>query len=235
MTDPHKHNPEVGDGVYHKPTVMFRLRTYFLAGILVTAPIAITIYVTLWFLQFVDKSVASLIPEQYNPNTYLPFSIPGLGLLVSIVFFIFMGVLAKNFLGRMMIRVSEYIVDRLPVVSSIYGATKQVFQTVMMDQSRAFKDVVMLEFPSKGMWSLGFVTGITKGEVQRLTEHEVVNVYVPTTPNPTSGFLLFVPKKDLIFISMSAEDAIKMIVSGGILTPPEKPPGQKTNGNGQKK
>lgn len=200
------------------------LRGYFIAGILVTAPISITIYLTWAFLMFVDTNVARLIPPEYNPNNYLPFSVPGLGLLIACLFFVVIGWFARNFLGRMTIRVSEYLLDKMPVVRSLYGALKQIFETVMANQSEAFRDVVVFEYPRKDSWTLGFVTGVTKGEVQRLTDSEVVNVYVPTTPNPTSGFLLFIPKKDLIYIEMSVEDAIKMIVSGGIITPPDTVP-----------
>jgi uncharacterized membrane protein len=200
------------------------IRGYFLTGVLVTAPLAITIWVTLWFLDFVDKNVTGLIPPRYNPDYYLPFDIPGLGLLIAIVFFITVGWFARNYFGRVMIRVSEYILDKMPIVRTIYGALKQIFETVMASQSQAFRDVVMFEYPRKGIWVMGFVTGTTKGEVQSLTDTEVVNVFLPTTPNPTSGFLLFVPRKDLIFMQMGVEEAIKMIVSGGIITPPEKMP-----------
>lgn len=202
------------------------LRRYFLTGILVTAPLAITIWVTLWFLEFVDNNVSNLIPPRYNPDYYLPFQIPGLGLLMAIVFFITIGWFARNYFGRVMIRVSEYILDKMPIVRTIYAALKQIFETVMASQSQAFRDVVMFEYPRKGIWVMGFVTGTTKGEVQALTDTEVVNVFLPTTPNPTSGFLLFVPKKDLIFMQMSVEEAIKMVVSGGIITPLEKEVGK---------
>lgn len=203
-------------------SVFARLRAYLLAGILVTAPIVITVYVTYGFLRWVDSKVTPIIPPLYNPNTYLPFSMPGLGLVIAIVFFILVGWFAKNIFGRLTIRISESIVHRLPIVRTIYKGTKQVFETVMGNQSQAFRDVVMFEFPRKGVWALGFVTSTTKGEVQRLTEEEVVNVFYPTTPNPTSGFLIFIPRKDLVFLNMTVEEAIKMIVSGGILTPPDR-------------
>ena len=199
--------------------VFSHLRAYLFAGILVTAPIAITIYLTYGFLLWVDSRVTPLLPPHYNPNTYLPFSMPGLGLIVACVFFILVGWFAKNFLGRLVIRISESIVHRLPVVRAVYKGTKQVFETVIGGQAQAFRDVVMFEYPRQGSWALGFVTGVTKGEVQRLTDSEVLNVFLPTTPNPTSGFLLFIPRKDLIFMKMSVEEGIKMIVSGGILTP----------------
>ena len=203
--------------------VLARLRGYFLAGILVTAPISITLYLTWIFLIYVDSKVTPLIPAAYNPNTYLPFSLPGLGLIIAITFFILVGWFAKNILGRLIIRIWEYFVDRLPVIRTIYAALKQIFETVMTSQSQAFREVVMFEYPRKGIWALGFVTGQTKGEVQRLTEDEVVNVFLPTTPNPTSGFLLFIPRKDLAVMQMSVEEGIKMIVSGGIITPSDKP------------
>ena len=208
------------DGV--KTTFLGRIRNYLFAGILVTAPIAITIYVTWGFLKFLDRKITPLIPVDYNPNTYLPVEIPGLGLIVAVTFFVVVGWLARNFFGRLIVRISENIVERVPVVNTIYGAIKQIFETVMASQSDAFKEVVMFEYPRKGIWVMGFVTGQTKGEVQTLTDTETVNVFLPTTPNPTSGFLLFVPKKDVTYMKMSVEEGIKMIVSGGILTPPEK-------------
>ena len=205
------------DGV--KATLFSRLRNYFLAGILVTAPISITIFLTLKFLSFLDNKITPIIPEAYNPNTYLPISVPGLGLIIAIVFFILVGWFTRNFFGRLLVRISEYVVERVPVINTVYGALKQIFETVMASQSDAFKEVVMFEYPRKGIWVMGFVTGATKGEVQDLTKKDMVNVFLPTTPNPTSGFLLFLPKKDVMYMDMSVEEGIKMIVSGGILTP----------------
>lgn len=198
-------------------SIFSKLRGYFLAGILVTAPISITLYLTWGLLKFIDSKVSSVIPAEYYRET----TVPGLGLIIAIAFFIVVGWFAKNFLGRVVIQTSEYILDKMPVIRTIYGATKQIFETVMGAQSQAFREVVMFEFPRKGIWALGFVTGVSKGEVQRLTEDEVVNVFFPTTPNPTSGFLIFIPKKDLVVMEMTVEEAIKMIVSGGILTPPD--------------
>lgn len=205
-----------------KKTLLGRLRNYFLAGILVTAPITITIYVTWGFLKFLDNKITPFIPYDYNPNTYLPVEIPGLGLLIALVFFTFVGWLTRNFFGRLIVRISEYIVERVPVINTIYSAIKQIFETVMASKSEAFKEVVMFEYPRKGIWVMGFVTGVSKGEVQDLTDNETVNIFLPTTPNPTSGFLLFLPKKDIIYMKMSVEEGIKLIVSGGIISPPEK-------------
>ena len=204
-----------------KQKLLSRLRTYLLTGILVTAPISITIYLTYNFLLWVDDKVTPLIPDHYNPQYYLPFSIPGMGFVLVIVFFIFIGWFFKNLFGHVIMGGWETIVHRLPIINVIYKALKQILETMMMDQSQAFREAVMFEFPRKGIWVIGFVTGIAKGEVQRLTEDEVVNVFFPTTPNPTSGFLVFVPRKDLIVLDMKVDDALKMIISGGILTPPD--------------
>ena len=125
-------------------------------------------------------------------------------------------------MGVLLYRFSEYVVHKLPVIRTVYSAIKQIFETIMASKSQAFREVVMLEYPRKGVWSIGFVTGLTKGEVQRTTEEETMSVFVPTTPNPTSGYLLFVPKKELFFLDMTVEEAAKLVVSAGIITPPDK-------------
>lgn len=202
-------------------TLVQRLRGYFLAGILVTAPISITVYLTYIFLSFIDNNVSKILPDGWYHALYGGTTIPGIGLIIAIVFFVIVGWLATNVLGRLLIRISEYVVTRMPIIRTLYSATKQIFETVMASKSSAFRDVVMFEYPRQGIWVLGFVTGISEGEVQRLTEDMTVNVFLPTTPNPTSGFLLFIPKKDLVYMDMSVEQAIKLVVSGGILTPPD--------------
>jgi uncharacterized membrane protein len=199
-----------------------RLRGYFFAGIVVTAPISITVYVTYVFLRFVDTNVIRVFPGLGEHGIYGYTTIPGLGVITALFFFIFMGWFARNILGRFFFRLSEYIVDRMPVIRTIYGAIKQIFETVMASKSQAFREVVMMEYPRKGVWSVGFVTGKSEGEVQRLIDAETINVFVPTTPNPTSGYLLFVPKKDLIYLDMSVEEGVKLVVSAGIITPPDR-------------
>lgn len=203
-------------------TLGARVRRWFLTGILVTAPIGITLYLAWIFLVFVDSKVTPLIPYQYNPNTYLPFSMPGLGLLIAVVFFIIVGWFARNIFGRIVIRVSEAILDRLPVVRTIYYALKQIFETLMTSKSQAFREVVLFEYPRKGVWALGFVTGVTAGEPKRMLNSDYVNVYLPTTPNPAQGFLLFVPRHELIPMKMTIEEGLKMAVSGGIIAPTDK-------------
>ena len=199
-----------------------RLRNYFLAGILVTAPIGITVYLVSTFVSMVDDWVTPLIPTRYLPEAYLPFSIPGFGLVVAFVGLVLVGALTANVAGRLLVLTSERILARMPVIRGVYGAVKQLTETVFGSQSAAFREVVLVEYPRRGLWSLGFITGVTEGEVQDLTDDQVVNVFVPTTPNPTSGFLLFVPRRDLVDLSMSVEEWIKMVISGGIVMPPDR-------------
>ncbi len=198
-----------------------RLRAYFLAGVLVTAPVAITFYIVWLIVTFVDARVGRLIPARYHPEAYLPFGIPGLGLVIAVVVLILIGAVTAGYVGRIVLRINDALLARMPVVRSIYGATKQIFETVLAHKSTAFRQVCLIEYPRRGIWSIGFITGKTVGEVQDRTAEEVVNVFLPTTPNPTSGFLLFVPRRDIILLEMSIEDGIKMVISGGIVTPPE--------------
>ncbi|NQV56018.1 MAG: DUF502 domain-containing protein [Rhodospirillales bacterium] len=201
-----------------------RLRGYFFAGLLVTAPLGITAYLAWIFISFMDRTVTHLIPAHYNPETYLTFTIPGLGLVIVLIVLTLIGALTAGLIGRWVIRTGERVLNRMPVVRSIYSATKQIFESVLAQQSSAFRDAVLIEYPRRGIWAIGFITGVTKGEVQNLTEDETVNVFLPTTPNPTSGFLLFVPRQDVVHLDMSVEEAIKMVISGGIVTPPDRRP-----------
>ena len=199
-----------------------RFRAYLFTGILVTAPTFITVYLAWIFIGFVDSRVTPLIPEASNPETYLPFAIPGLGLVVLIFFLMLIGALTAGFIGRFWIRFSEQLLNRMPVMRSVYTAVKQILETVLAQQSNAFRQAVLIEYPRRGAWAIGFITSRTEGEVQNITEEECINVFIPTTPNPTSGFLLFIPKQDIVHLNMSVEDAIKMVISGGIVTPPDK-------------
>ncbi len=203
----------------NKRKILSKIKTYFFTGIAVTAPLGITFYVSIIFINFIDKKVKKLVPESYIPDTYLPFEIPGLGLIVGIIGLIIVGFLAAGIIGRALVRTGEKIINRLPVVRSIYNALKQIFQTVLASSSKAFREVVLIEYPRKGIWAVGFITGPTKSEVKYKLDRELVNIFLPTTPNPTSGFLLFVPKKDIIKLNMNIEEGMKMVISGGIVTP----------------
>ena len=198
-----------------------RFRRYFLAGILVTSPILITAYVTWMIITFIDTQVAGLLPDSLDFTKQLPHQIPGLGLIISIFTITIIGALTPGFIGRTLLKAGERVLDKMPVVRTIYGAIKQIMETVMSTNSESFREVVLVEYPRKSIWVIGFVTGETKGEVQSLNKSQLINIFIPTTPNPTSGFLLFIPKEDLVYMDMKVEDAVKMVISGGIVTPPE--------------
>lgn len=196
-----------------------KLKAYLFTGILVTAPVAITFYLAYKFILWVDVFVNRMLPPQYRLDNYLPMTIPGLGLVVLIAFLILVGMFAAGFLGRFFIRLGEWFVAKMPLVSSIYSLLKQIFETVFSSKTQAFKKVVMLEYPRKGIWILGLVSADLQGEIEQKLPEPMVNVFIPTTPNPTSGFLIFVPKKDVIEMDMTVEEAIKFIVSGGLVEP----------------
>lgn len=207
--------------VHDKPKRSFwhRLRNYFITGIIVVAPISLTIYLVSLIINLIDNKILPLLPERYNPETYLPFAVPGIGVIIFVVALTLIGWLTTGLIGRTVVRVGENLLDRMPIVRSVYSALKQIFETVFNQSSRAFRDVVLISYPRPGCWALGFATGTTKGEVQEAIQDEVVNVFLPTTPNPTSGFLLFLPKKDVIHLEMTVEQGIKLIISGGVVTP----------------
>jgi uncharacterized membrane protein len=199
-----------------------RLRAYFLAGILITAPIFVTLYIAWAFITYIDDKIVALIPARYNPEQFLPFSIPGLGLVVLVVGLTLVGALTAGFVGRQFTRVSESVFARMPVIRGIYSATKQVFETVLAQKSQAFREAVLIEYPRKDLWTVAFVTGRPEGEIGQLASEEMLLIYVPTTPNPTSGFLLVVPKRETIPLAMTVEEAIKFVVSTGLVVPPER-------------
>ena len=198
-----------------------KLKAYFFTGILVTAPVMITFFVAYKLIVFVDVSVNKLLPPQFALNNYLPFTIPGLGIIILVVALILIGMFAAGFLGRFFLRLGEWIVYKVPFISSVYSLLKQIFETFLSSKSDAFKKVVLLEYPRKGIWILGFVSTDTEGEVKDIVKKDMVNVFIPTTPNPTSGFLIFVPREDVVELEMSVEDGIKFVISGGIVSPEE--------------
>ena len=213
---PISHPPDEGDGL--RLGFGGRLRAYFFAGILVTAPISITFYIAWQFIDAVDTWVAPLLPAAFNPRNW---GVPGFGLALVAVALTLIGALTAGFAGRFFLRLSEAILAHMPVIRGIYAAVKQILETVLAQKANAFREVVLIEYPRKGIWTLGFITGATSGEVQDHFEAEMVNVFVPTTPNPTSGFLLFLPRSEVRVLRMSVEDGIKMVVSTGIITPSE--------------
>jgi uncharacterized membrane protein len=202
--------------------VIERLRGYFFAGIVVTGPTLFTVYLTWIFIEFIDGAVRWLLPDRYNPATYL--HVPGLGLVLGVITLTLIGAATANYVGRLFLRLSDRILARMPVVRGVYGAAKQIFETVLAKQSNTFREAVLVEYPRKGVWTIAFVTARTEGEVRALTGPDPVSIYVPTTPNPTSGFLLFVPRSEIVPLSMTVEEAIKMVISTGIVTPHDRRP-----------
>ncbi len=199
-----------------------RLRNYFLTGFVICAPLAITMYLTWSIVQWVDSWVKPYIPAVYNPDEYLPFAVPGFGLVVAILLITLVGFLTANLVGRSIVGYGERLLARMPVVRNVYSALKQIFETVFRENSESFSSVVLVQYPRPGLYALAFVATDTLGEVQaRLDEPagKTVSVFLPTTPNPTSGFLLFVPKTDVIVLDMSVEEAAKLVISAGLVAP----------------
>ena len=201
-----------------------KLRAYFFTGILVTAPVSITFYMAYKIFVWIDVSVNHLIPPELIARYNIPLTtIPGIGIVILILAMIFIGMFAAGFVGRFFLHLGDWIVRRLPVISSIYSLLKQVFETMFSDKKQSFNKCVLLEYPRKGIWILGFVSAETKGEIKKELHEEMLSVFIPTTPNPTSGFLIFVPKKDVIPLSMSVEQGIKFVISCGIVEPDKMP------------
>lgn len=199
-----------------------KLRAYLFTGILVTAPVAITFYMAYKFIFWVDRLVNQVLPPQYKFDNILPVTIPGVGLVVAVVVLTVVGMFAAGFMGRFFLKLGEWIVYKMPLISTVYSLLKQVFETFFSPKTQAFKKVVMLEYPRKGLWILGFVSAELRGEVKDNLQEEMLTVFIPTTPNPTSGFLIFVPKKDVVELEMSVEEGLKYIVTGGLTEPKTK-------------
>ena len=193
-----------------KKSILVRLRNYFITGAIVLIPIGITIYITL----FVIKISSKLLPKSINPNNYLPFDIPGIEILISIILITIIGGLSLSFLGKKFLEIFNNALKRIPILRTIYSAVGQLTESFTKSDGTK-KSVVIIEYPRKGLWVVGFATKDNSGEIAKKTNEELVNVFIPTTPNPTSGFLLMVPKKDLIYLDMSFEEASRFIVSAG--------------------
>ena len=204
-------------------SILTKFRRFFLTGLLVTAPIIITIYVTWLVITFIDIKVANLLPEYLDFRKALPYQVPGIGLLIVIFVITFIGAITPGLIGRNLLKLGEMILFKTPVIRTIYSSIKQIMETVMSTNSKSFKEVVLVEYPRKDIWVIAFVTSSVKGEIDnKIKKSDLVSIFVPTTPNPTSGFLLFVAKKDLIYLDMPVEQAVKLIISGGIVSPKQK-------------
>ena len=187
-----------------------RLRNYFITGIVVLVPIGITLYLTTFFISISSK----LIPPGINPNNYLPFAIPGLEILLSVIFITLIGGLSLSFIGKKFLQLFNDLLKKIPILRTIYSAIGQMTET-FAPKKGSKKSVVLIQYPRKGSWAVGFATKENKGEISKKTNTELVNVFVPTTPNPTSGFLLMFPKSEVVYLDMTFEEASKFIVSAG--------------------
>ncbi len=206
-------NPRLGMGA--------RLRNYFLTGLIIAGPVGITIYLTWTLIEWIDGWVKPLIPATYNPDTYLPFAVPGIGLIFAGFCLVMLGFLTANIIGRTLVALSEQMLGRMPLVRNIYAGLKQIFETILSQKSQSFQNVGLIEYPRRGLWAVVFIATEARGEVDARIprEERLMSVFLPTTPNPTSGFLLFVPESDVTILDMSVEDAAKLVISAGLVTP----------------
>ncbi|MGD9783739.1 MAG: DUF502 domain-containing protein [Hyphomicrobiaceae bacterium] len=203
-----------------------RLRNYFLTGLIIVGPVTLTVYIIWWLVNVADAWFKPFVPKQYLPDTYLPFAVPGVGLIFGIGGLTLVGALAANLLGRTLISYGDLMLGRMPIVRNVYRALKQIFESVVSatDPNQSFQKVGLIEFPSKGIWSIVFVTGETGGEISRAKpggNESLYTVFMPTGIVPPTGFICFVPREAVQFVDMSIEDAAKIVISGGMVTPPQ--------------
>lgn len=197
---------------------MSHLRRYLAAGLLIWVPLWVTFFVVTALADFLDRSLL-LIPPHLRPEVLLGFSLPGLGVILSVAIVLLTGMVASNLFGKRLVAASEALLARIPLVRSIYAGVKQLMETVFSSSGQSFRKVLLIEYPRRGLWTLAFQTGTAIGEAQAKTGEDVINVYVPTTPNPTSGFFLIVPRKDVVELDMSVDAGLKMIISMGVVVP----------------
>lgn len=216
-----------------RPGWIASMRSNFLTGLIIITPIALTIWLIWSVVGWIDARVWAIVPDAYQPHRYIQtlyniqiseqYDIPGIGLFVFLVFTIFVGWMGKGFFGRSLIRWAERMVNRMPVVRSVYSGAKQIAETVLNKKNNSFDKACLIEYPRKGIWAIGFVSTKARGEIANLSPKgkELISIFVPTTPNPTSGFLLFFPSTDIRELDMSVEDAAKLVISAGLVYPNE--------------
>lgn len=198
--------------------LMTRIRRYLMTGVLVWLPLGVTIFVVMLLVDTMDQTLL-LLPDSLHPDTLLGFHIPGLGVLLTFAVILLTGIVMAHFFGQEILAVWESILNRIPLVRSIYTSVKQLSETLLSTGGQSFRKVLLIEYPRRGAWTLAFQTGTEVGEAQLKTGEEVINVYVPTTPNPTSGFFLMIPRKDVVELDMSVDQGLKMIISMGVVVP----------------
>ena len=211
-----------------KPGLITGLRSSFLTGIVVIAPVALTIWLIWTIMGWIDGFVLPLVPSRFNPEQYIGINLRGVGVIFFLVFTVFVGWVAKGLIGRSLIRFAESFVERMPVVRSIYSGVKQIAETIFAQSERNFEKACLVQYPRKGIWAIGFISTEARGEISEKAETmgRLMSVFVPTTPNPTSGFLLYFPEEDVIELEMNIEDAAKLVISAGLVYPNAKDPSQ---------
>lgn len=208
-------------------TVATRLRNSFVTGLVVVGPLAITVYIARAFLEWVDGTVKPLIPSAWNPDSYLPFAVPGFGLVVALIGITLLGAATASLVGRTLLSYGEDLLGHMPFVRPVYKTLKQIFETFVSSRDQSFREAALIEWPRPGVWSLVFVSGPAKGEVAArlsaarpdIAEGDWLTVFIPTTPNPTGGYVMFLPRSEVRILDMSPEDAAKLVISGGIVSP----------------
>ena len=211
--EPHHH--------HRKPGPFSGLRASFLTGLVVIAPVALTVWLVWALIGWVDSVVLPLVPYTFQPEKYIGINLRGIGVIIFLIFTVFVGWIAKGLIGKSLINFAESLVDRMPVVRTIYSGVKQIAETVFAQSERSFEKACLIQYPRKGIWAIGFISTTAKGEVSKRAETggELMSIFVPTTPNPTSGFLLFFPAEDVIELDMSVEEAAKLVISAGLVYP----------------
>lgn len=206
-----------------RPTFGTRLRRYFLTGLVIAAPLAITASVTWWFINFIDGVVKPIVPASYWPDAHLPYPVPGFGLIIGFIGLTVLGAMTHNLVGRSLINAGESLLNRMPVVRSLYKGVKQVFETIFSQSGTSFRKVGMVQFPQPGMWSIVFIAQEPGADIAgKLPDgSEQIGVFLPCTPNPTTGFFFYLPRKEVIELTISVEDGAKLIMSAGLIQPDE--------------
>ncbi|WP_111732842.1 DUF502 domain-containing protein [Roseovarius amoyensis] len=217
MNTPFDEEPQRGK----RPGLFHSLRSSFLTGVVVILPVGLTIWLLWTLIGWVDSVVLPLIPNRFRPEQYIGINLHGLGVIIFLIFTITVGWVAKGLIGASLIRIAESLVDRMPVVRSIYSGVKQIAETVFAQSERSFEKACLIQYPRKGIWAIGFISTEARGEVLKKAETggDLLSIFLPTTPNPTSGFLLFLPREDVIELDMTIEEAAKLVISAGLVYP----------------
>ena len=207
----------------NKISIFQRTRNNFLTGLILVAPVTLTGYLVWGTINFVDEKVIPLVPLIYNPETYLEHSIPGFGVFLFLLFTTLIGAITKGFFGRQIVKIGELLVAKTPIVRTIYNAVKQIFETALKNSNDSFQNACLVEYPRDGIWAVAFISTPTKGEIaSKIGQEDLISIFVPSTPNPTSGFILFVPRNDIILLDMTVEEAAKLVISAGLVLPDQQ-------------